>query len=85
MAVVNIINSNTSKEHSIMKLLRKLVLLCMRYNILIKSAHISGSLNLTCDFLSRNQVGKAKICRPTLVEDPMVIPEEWMLDRWLTT
>ena len=83
MSVVSIINTSTSKEPSIMKLVRRLVLLCMRSNILIKAEHILGSLNLTSDLLSRDQVSKAKQIRPTLEVDPVVVPEKWMLDRWL--
>ena len=84
MAVVSIINSNTSKEPNIMKLVRKLVLLCMRHNILVKAEHYPGRLNLTCDFLSRDQVYKAKQSRPSLEDCPVVIPEYWTLDKWIS-
>ena len=83
MAVVSVLNTCTSKEPSIMILVRKLVLLCMRLNILIKSVHIAGDLNKISDLLSRNQVLKAKQLYPHLEESPELIPNQWTLDKWL--
>ena len=56
MSVVCILNSFTSKEDTLMLLLRKLALLTMRNNILIRAKHIPGKLNIITDFLSRDQV-----------------------------
>ena len=41
-AVSYILNAFTSKENNIMKLVRFLVHICMKYNILIRSSHLSG-------------------------------------------
>ena len=85
MAVVHIINSFTSKDLSIMTLLRKLVLDCMTSNILIRSVHLAGSLNTCSDLLSRGQVSKAKAMFPHLQQYPVKVPPQWTLDQLLTT
>ena len=41
-AVVDIINQQTSKHHSIMVLIRDLVLSCLRHNVLFHAKHIPG-------------------------------------------
>ena len=84
MAVVHILNTSTSKDNSIMTLLRQLVLDCMKANIMIRSKHLLGSLNICSDLLSRAQVNKAKRLYPHLRPYPMDIPEKWLLDRLLT-
>ena len=56
IAVSHIINKQTSKEPTIMKLVRRLVVQCLRYNILFKSEHIYGVLNNLSDAISRQQI-----------------------------
>ena len=63
-AVVDIINKQTSREPKIMVLVCRLVLNCLKYNILFKSKHIPGILNRECDLLSRLQVDKFKLLAP---------------------
>ncbi|XP_062618317.1 uncharacterized protein LOC134279921 [Saccostrea cucullata] len=53
MAVVNIINKISSKDVPVMHLVRRLVLACLRFNILFKAEHIPGKLNILPDLLSR--------------------------------
>jgi len=83
MSVVCVLNTFTSKEKSIMVLLRKLALLTMQNNILIRAQHIPGSLNTLTDMLSRDQVAQAKIYAPYLDDEPTAVPEQWTLDKWL--
>ena len=52
-AVVDIINKQTSRESKIMVLVRRLVLNCLKYNILYKSKHIPG-------ILQSNQVKRSR-------------------------
>ena len=85
MAVVHIINSFTSKDLSIMTLLRQLVLDCMAANILVRSVHLPGALNTCSDLLSRSQVSKAKQLFPHLQQHPVKIPHQWTLDQLLIT
>lgn len=55
-AVVHIINKQSSKDKDIMKLVRKLVINCMKHNILMKAEHIPGHHNILADLLSRFQI-----------------------------
>ena len=75
IAVVHIINSMSSKDKSIMKLVRKLVVLCMRFNILFAAKHVPGHLNVLADKLSRNRLQEARLLCPTLDRHPSQIPE----------
>ena len=84
MAVVYILNTSTSKDPTIMSLLRIFVLDCMNYNIMIRSKHLLGSVNICCDLLSRAQESKAKQLYPHLQPFPVAVPEIWTLDRLLT-
>ena len=83
MAVVHIINNSTSKDSMIMKLVRKLVSRCMTYNIFIRAMHIIGKNNVTSDFLSRNKVQEALLHNKGLDILPQMIPNNWILDKWL--
>ena len=83
MSVVYVLNSFTSKENSIMILLRKLALITMTHNILIRARHLPGSLNLLTDLLSRKQVQRAREQAPYLEAIATPIPEQWTLDRLL--
>ena len=83
MAVVHIINNCTSKNSIMMKLVRKLVLFSMSNDIFIRATHIVGSTNLTSDFLSRDKVLEALQHNRGLKMRPVVIPEDWSLDKWL--
>ena len=85
MSVVYILNNSTSKDHLIMSLLRMLVLDCMKYNIMIRSKHLSGAANICSDLLSRGQEVKAKQLFPHLRENPEQIPTKWLLDQLLKT
>ena len=84
MAIVYVINNCTSKDSLIMLLVRRLVLLCMRLNILLRAQHYPGHLNKICDFLSRDQVNKALQLAPHLRKEPVDIPQHWRLEKWLT-
>jgi len=53
MAVVYIINKQTSKDPTIMKFVRQFVLLILKYNIMFKALHIEGAKNKAADQLSR--------------------------------
>ena len=55
MAVVEVINKQTSREKNLMHLLRRLVLVCLSKNILFRAKHIPGKYNIIADRLSRLQ------------------------------
>lgn len=53
MAVVHIINKQTSKDPTIMKFVRQFVLPILKYNIIFKALHIKGAKNKAADQISR--------------------------------
>jgi hypothetical protein len=83
ISVVHIINNNTSKNKNIMSILRRLVIICMKYNIYVKSEHIPGKLNFIADYLSRSQVPKARLLAPYLAEKGTQIPSRLQIHRLL--
>jgi len=81
-AVVDIINKQTSRERSVMFLVRKLVLNCLKYNILFRSKHVPGILNCECDLLSRLQVEKFKHIAPRADDQPTPVPSNLLPQHW---
>lgn len=55
MAVVEIIRNMSSKDPNIMQLVRPIVLICMKRNILVVITHMVGVSNTIADRLSRYQ------------------------------
>lgn len=74
MAVVHIINKQTSKDADIMILVRFFVFSCMRNNILTKAAHIPGKQNTLPDLLSRFQEDVFHQLAPEMDAYPTPIP-----------
>ena len=75
-AVVGIVNTTTctSNDHILMQLVRRLVLCCLRSNILFKAKHIPGKLNTLADKLSRFQFQEAANIAPNLSPVQTFIP-----------
>ena len=74
-AVVYILNKQTSKNPSIMFLVRRYVLCCMRNNLLIKAVHVPGKLNILPDLLSRLQVSRFHTLAPWMDTQPTTVPQ----------
>ena len=55
-ALVHVINKQSCRDKVLMVLVRKLMLVCLEYNILFKAKHIPGTHNILADSLSRLQV-----------------------------
>ena len=81
-AMVDIINSQTSKDTKVMHLMRKLVLSCLRHNILFRAVHIPGINNNLADSLSRLRVKKFQALAPKACPFPASIPSFPALPRW---
>ena len=61
--MVTIINKKSSRSPRVMGLVRKMVLVCLEANILLKGEHIPGCLNSLADSLSRSDFQKfRRIC-----------------------
>ena len=73
-AVADIINSQTSKDTKVKHLMRKLVLSCLRHNILFRAVHIPDINNNLADSLSRLQVEKVQALAPKACPFPVSIP-----------
>ncbi|XP_048757041.2 uncharacterized protein LOC130046337 isoform X1 [Ostrea edulis] len=74
LALVHILNSQSSKSERVMQLVRPLVLLCLRHNIQIKAVHIPGCRNLIADAISRFQWDRFKSLAPQAEKYPSRIP-----------
>ena len=85
VAVVDIVNKQTSRHKVIMVLLRDLALSCLRQNILFQARHIPGLQNSSADYLSRSQVVNSKDIFPEAEESPTQIPENLMPKNWVLT
>lgn len=58
IALVSIVNKQTSKSKRVMKLVRELVFMLMQYDCIFKAKHIESSNNWIADSISRKQWGK---------------------------
>ena len=74
MAVVQILNSVTSKSEHVMCLLRHLTMRCLELNIVVRS-YIEGVRNNICDSLSRQNFNRFQELAPEADTDPTQIPE----------
>lgn len=80
-AVVHIINKQTCKDKDIMFLVRRLVLACMKWNILIRSEHVQGKQNDLADMLSRLQIAQLRQKAHWVDSDPTIVPSQLLKHR----
>ena len=78
MSVVSVINSLTSRDVSIMQLLRELVVACMRHNIQLAFKHVPGKTNVIADALSRFQNDSAHQAAPWLNQQADHFPADFL-------
>ena len=64
LAVMHIINQQSSRCPRIMHLVRMFVLECLRYQIVFKAVHVPGKLNIIADALSRFQMSRFRAAAP---------------------
>ena len=83
LSIVHCLNSQTSKDKTIMRMLRIIVLQSLKYNFCFASKHISSKSNIICDKLSRFQIAEAKALAHHLKDEPEVIPLEVSPDSML--
>ena len=82
-SLVHVINKQSSKDKSLMFFIRKLVLICLKYNIVFKAKHIAGVKNRLDDSLSRLQVPYFKQLAPThMFKLPTEIPLHLQPQSW---
>lgn len=73
-ALVYVLNKQLSNEPKLMFLLRKLILMSLKHNILFKAEHILGKKNNLNDALSRLQIQKFRHLHPEAEKHPMSVP-----------
>ena len=73
-AVVTILNKQTSKCPLIMRLMRFLVLQCLKLNLIFKAIHVPGKENNIADSLSRFQMARFAEMAPEAAGEPAVVP-----------
>ncbi|KAK6175768.1 hypothetical protein SNE40_014161 [Patella caerulea] len=77
-AIVFVINKSSSKCPLLMSLLRRLVAIAIKFNILIRAKHISGKSNLVADCLSRFQFQLARAWAPWLDAIPQQLDPTYL-------
>ena len=81
-SIVYIINKQAAKDAKLLSLLRTLVLICLRNNILFRARHIQGTRNILADSLSRLQVEKFKALAPGMNPEPTPLPVQLLPENW---
>ena len=76
LSIVHCINKQTSKDKTIMHMLRIIVLQALKHNFCFAAKHISGKSNTVCDYISRFQYTEARARAKYLRESPEDIPPE---------
>ena len=72
--LVSVLSKQTGKEPFVMILVRRLVLICLKFNIVISASHIPGRANAIADALSRLQMDKFRRLAPQAKLVPTPIP-----------
>ena len=82
-ALVHVINKQSCKDKQLMSFVRRLVLTCLRYNIVFKARHVPGVKNVLADSLSRLQVESFRRLAPDYMDpQPSVIPLHLQPQNW---
>ena len=82
-ALVHVINKQSCKDKQLMFFVRRLVLVCLRHNIVFKARHVPGSKNILADSLSRLQVETFRRLAPIYMDQfPSDIPLHLQPQNW---
>ena len=74
LAVVHIVNPMTSKSDKVMTVLRAFTLQCLHLNVVVKAQHLSSTVNVIADALSRFQLQKFRQLVPDAEQFPTPVP-----------
>ena len=80
--VVEVLNAQSSKDEILLCLLRRLVLLSLKYNFIFKARHLPGIENTLADSLSRSKFQVARRIKPTLAVRPSHIGQHQLPWNW---
>ena len=82
-ALVKIINKATPHDPIVMTFVHRLVLACLRFNILFRTRHVPGAKNSLADSLSRLQVSRFKQLAPAGIwATPTIVPVHLLPRNW---
>ena len=82
IALVGILNSQTSKLKRVMTLMRPFVLCTLQNNIIFRAEHIKGKLNSISDSISRQEWSRFRRLAPNAKQTPEQIPEHFLKLIW---
>lgn len=74
LALVNILDSQTSKSKRVMSLMRPFILYTLRNNVIFKAKHIFSKYNSIADSISRQQWDRFRNLAPRAQLNPQEIP-----------
>lgn len=77
IALVHILNKQSSRSERVMSLVRPLMLVALKYNIQFKANHIPGKLNQIADSISRKKWDTFRSLAPAADAQPRPIPEQF--------
>lgn len=83
LALVHILNKQTSKSKRIMDLIRQFVLHNMKNNIIWRSVHISGLENGLADAISRREWQRFFKAAPDAEKEPETVPKDFL--QWISS
>ena len=75
MSTMVAVNKQTSKSASMMVLIRRLVMLLVKFNIHLRSQHVAGALNILPDLISRFRVSTTLLNEYNMDLHPTDIPQ----------
>lgn len=82
-ALVHVINKQSCRDKALMFFVRKLVLICLKLNIMFKAKHVKGIHNSLADALSRLQIRRFQQMAPVTMDSaPTVIPASLRPQNW---
>ena len=76
-ALVQIVNTQTSKSKTVMSLMRPFVLYALQNNIIFRARHIAGKVNEIADSISRQQWDRFRRLAPNAQLKPRKIPDNF--------
>ena len=80
--LVEIINKKTTKDWQLLVLLHKLVLQCIKHNILFREVHVPGVHNVKADALSHLQVTSLKSLDHGMDHAQTIVPAHLLPQNW---
>ena len=76
-ALVSVINCQTSKSCRTMSLLRPMILILMKHDIIVRAIYIETKMNNVADSISRMQWSRFRMAAPHADQEPTPIPNEF--------